>query len=72
VLYQSVTRLRPAKTAEWIEVLFGVETLGVQGTLLDVRLHLPTGRGRANEGNGARCTAPTYLSDGATFDAAIA
>jgi len=54
-VYQSVKQLHPAKTAVWIKVLFGVETLGgLRNIVLDGGPDPPVGRGmRENIANSA-------------------
>jgi len=77
---QSVTRLRPAKTAKRIEVMIGVETPKGPKTLYSMRVNIPLqGRGRERGlGNIAHCTVGTdvptnsHSLGGATCDAAIA
>jgi len=62
VLCPSVTRVHPAKTAEWIEVLFGRETfgdprnIGLDGVLISHR----EGEGR---GGDSMLPSPNYFGD---------
>jgi len=75
----SVTCLRPAETVKRIDILFGLETPGIQRTLCYVESRSPNGEERENAQIvhivAYRNTAvPTYSHspDGATFDASIA
>jgi len=75
----SVTCLRPAETVKQIDILFRLETPGIQRTLCYVESRSPSGEERENAQIvhivAYRNTAvPTYSHspDGATFDAIIA